>query len=388
MPHTFHLCAALLAGAALCLSTATAQNQALSFTNGGVDQYVDVPYHPTILPKGGVTGEAGSTYDGATVSPGNRWPTIMRQNSTPGAENMMLRVQEGTVASTTATTTATMLWFVRTTVTSTSVSWTFQRSQLTGWTHIAGTYDGTMGRLVVNGVTVAQAASSGDIVGSGGTLRLGNGDLSTPGAETWNGFIDEARLWPVARTDAEIQSLMNAELASVPGEVSTWNLNGNPFDSSGSNHGALTGNPPYVAGANIQFQLLTGAAYGNPTAGCAGVPRTGLTGLPKLGNPGHGFYAVRSLSATSGGAAFAWLSPLGTATAIPVLGIELWVDPSPPNIVVPTTVTPLKAAYLPLPIPNNPLLGGQTFVLQFLFIDPTCLTPFFASDALAVAITP
>ena len=42
MRQVSRTCAGVMAGVALCLAPAMAQSQALSFTNGGIDQYVGV----------------------------------------------------------------------------------------------------------------------------------------------------------------------------------------------------------------------------------------------------------------------------------------------------------------------------------------------------------
>ena len=77
----------------LCLASASTAQLGMKFTNGGpVDQYIDVPYHSTLLPATGLTVEAWITYDGSTLAPGWRWPCIVRQNVNPNAESFVFRV--------------------------------------------------------------------------------------------------------------------------------------------------------------------------------------------------------------------------------------------------------------------------------------------------------
>ena len=91
-----------------------------------------------------------------------------------------------------------------------------------------------------DGLTIGGMSSSlvsNAILDTGGVFRIGCGDLTVVGGETWNGEIDEVRIWPFARSAAAIQSTMNMSLAAMPGELSTWNLDGTFVDSSGLNHG-------------------------------------------------------------------------------------------------------------------------------------------------------
>lgn len=69
------------------------------------------------------------------------------------------------------------------------------------WYHIAGTYDGTMIRLYVNGVLVASAPQVSGIPTAGGEPRL---QLSVK----MKCQMDEIRVWSVARTQDEIRCHM------------------------------------------------------------------------------------------------------------------------------------------------------------------------------------
>jgi PKD repeat protein len=80
---------------------------------------------------------------------------------------------------------------------------------LNTWSHIAGTYDGTMMRFYVNGLLVASRPQSGAIQTSSGVLSIG-GDSSS--GQFWNGLIDEVRVYNRALSQAEIHSDMNVPL--------------------------------------------------------------------------------------------------------------------------------------------------------------------------------
>lgn len=76
---------------------------------------------------------------------------------------------------------------------------------LNEWTHLAATYDGTTARIFRNGVQVAtSSAFSGPIGSTAGDLRIGaDRNAGTP-AFFWRGYLDEVRIWNVARTGAQI----------------------------------------------------------------------------------------------------------------------------------------------------------------------------------------
>jgi hypothetical protein len=107
--------------------------------------------------------------------------------------------------------------------------------------HIAVTYDGAHVKHYVDGELVAVFNQSGAIVHNNSPLRFGD-DVSWHHTPT--GFIDEVRLWSVARTVGQIRELMSVPIKSaMPGLVSVWSLDGDnnkAGDSVGGNNG---GNP-------------------------------------------------------------------------------------------------------------------------------------------------
>ena len=122
-------------------------------------------------------------------------------------------------------------------------------------------------------VQVATAPGSGQpIRDANDVLRIGKGsDVATP-IEVWNGGLDEVRIWPFARSAEDIQQSMNLELTSVPGYVSTWNLNNDFLDSSGGQHATSSGqatftaNPLALSAPIFAFGIQAGAS----SPGCLG----------------------------------------------------------------------------------------------------------------------
>ncbi len=92
------------------------------------------------------------------------------------------------------------------------------------WQHVAGTYDGSMIRLYVNGLLVD--SQSVNVNFSSGLQNLTIGNWSNSGNRAFPGIIDEVRIWNVVRTRAEIFNSMNSEFCTAPvGLVAYYQLN-------------------------------------------------------------------------------------------------------------------------------------------------------------------
>src|SRR5829696_5158 len=108
------------------------------------------------------------------------------------------------------------------------------------WHHAAATYDGTTWRLYLDGaadgsLTVSRPARSDSIQHA----ALGTAMTSTGAAAGFfQGIIDEARIWNVARTQAQIQASKDAEITSAANLLGRWGLN----EGAGSTIGDSTGN--------------------------------------------------------------------------------------------------------------------------------------------------
>ncbi len=89
-----------------------------------------------------------------------------------------------------------------------------QSLPLKTWAYLAATYDGTMLSLYVNGIVMASAFESGNIITSGGALRFGGNSIW---GEYFVGTIDEVRIYNQARSEAEIRAdMITPVLAPTP----------------------------------------------------------------------------------------------------------------------------------------------------------------------------
>ncbi|MEO6596404.1 MAG: LamG domain-containing protein [Planctomycetota bacterium] len=357
------------------LLTLPAQNQGLVSVNG-TQSYIDVPFAPSLVPTGGVTAEAWVTYN-AALAPGWRFPTVLRMDPSPSQASYFLRIEAGQTQSNR------LLWWVSTPNGNYTTSWVFTAGALSTWTHVAGTYDGATLRLFVNGAQVAQSPGTGAILNTTGTFRIGSGDLTVTGGETWNGEIDEVRVWPFARSAAAIASTMGMALSSMPGEVSTWNLDGNAIDSSGSNSGAAIGSPAFAANSlSLQVVAFPGALAIGYGSGCATNPLAAVSALANVGNLGFGFVGTR---APAGPGGFLLLSAASLPAPFPIFGVDVFVDITVGVLAfVPANV--LGTGQIGFPIPNDLTLVNFSFYSQFAWLDGSCGSGFSASNAMLSVI--
>ncbi len=123
------------------------------------------------------------------------------------------------------------------------------------WNHAATTYDGTNLNIYLNGAlditaVIGQPPQSNSIQHAGLAASL-----NTVGSPFgfFGGTLDEPRIWNVARSQQQIISNMQKEVASASGLVGRWGLNEgtgtNAANSAGSyGNGALFNSPAWVRG--------------------------------------------------------------------------------------------------------------------------------------------
>jgi len=361
----------------LLTATLAAQNTGVAF-DATVDGYIEVPYSAQVIPQSGITLEAWITYDESTLPTGWRFPTIARQGISASSENYMLRVDADNSNQ------RELRWKVTgQNGSSVIVNYLFAPGEFLVWTHVAGTYDGNTAALYVNGVQVASGAGTGQPIRDGvDVLRIGKGsDVATP-IEVWNGEIDEVRLWPFARSAEDIQKSMYMELTSVPGYVSTWNLNNDFLDSSGGQHATSSGQAVFTTNtlALTAPTLAFGLPQGASTPGCLGDILLCPSG-PSVDN--YNDFRVVATRVPPGTLTL-WGASGGTSpAALPLLGVDIWLNPIG-LVVVGNTSDVLGSASANLPIPAG--LAGFTFGIQCIAVDPCGTQGFTASDAMIVVI--
>ncbi len=126
------------------------------------------------------------------------------------------------------------------------------------WQHLAGSYDGQSMRVYLNGNLIGTSAVGGQsTVHVNGVMRLGDGTGNEN--SSFNGLIDEVRLWNYARSAAEIQSTRQVSLFAAPGLVSCWKFDGNFTDSVGPHHGSPIGGAQLVPENAPTFSLAIDA---------------------------------------------------------------------------------------------------------------------------------
>ncbi len=363
----------LLASFAALLAIELPAQIGLQLTTG-VDGGISVPADPLLVPPTGITVEAWITFDDSTIPLNGLyyWPTIVRQNIQNGQEVYNLRVSSGISNS------RSLQWTVRAAGLLQSVSYAFAPGEFAQWTHIAATYDGQTLRILKNGVQMSRVAltSINELVYSGDVLRIGNGDAAAPGRETWNGMIDELRVWPVARTIGEILATKDQALGTLPGKLLCFSLDGHPIDVASGLVGVPFGTSSFAPGA--PSLLLTNPAVfavGSSSTICGRSIDALITTAPAIGNAEFGIWAARGPRPANSA-----LGILFGATAAapagfpPVLGVNVAFDLNTVvyQVAILGPTTALGNARWPLPLPNDPAFPGVTLWFQWAFADSTC----------------
>src|SRR5262249_40507622 len=125
------------------------------------------------------------------------------------------------------------------------------------WQHLAGTYDGTNIRIYRNGALVATTPHTGSVTAAN-FLLIGRW------FESFNGAIDEVRLWNVARSQGELLGSMSQPLfGTEPGLVGSYRFDegaGQPvFDGTPFVNDGRLGS---TFGADAQDPIRTASAAG------------------------------------------------------------------------------------------------------------------------------
>jgi hypothetical protein len=134
------------------------------------------------------------------------------------------------------------------------------------WYHLAATYDGTVLRAYKDGVLTASVTTLGGLSAPSGGLTFGKHPTLS---QFWNGTMDEARVWTVARTCAEINQNMNIELTGIQTGLKAYYK---------FNEGTPAAN-------NISIISTLDASGNNYNCSIGGFTRTGATSNYLVGAP-------------------------------------------------------------------------------------------------------
>jgi Concanavalin A-like lectin/glucanases superfamily/Secretion system C-terminal sorting domain/Ig-like domain CHU_C associated len=124
------------------------------------------------------------------------------------------------------------------------------------WYHVAGTYDGLMMRIYINGIEVATTSYLGSIATTTYNLAIGNSTYAPAGNRYFDGNIDEVRVWNTALPQATIRDYVCRKVTSSHPNYSNlsgyWN-----FDVSG---------PVVDQSPNLNTGTVNGATLINSSA--------------------------------------------------------------------------------------------------------------------------
>jgi gliding motility-associated-like protein len=113
--------------------------------------------------------------------------------------------------------------------------------------HLAATYDGATLSYYVNGCLTGSMPWTGNMIQNNLTTAIGN--MSTCQCEQFQGYIDEVRIWNVARTQAQIAANMQnlPSPATQPGLLGYWKFDGNYINLQGNTafDGVPVGSPQF-----------------------------------------------------------------------------------------------------------------------------------------------
>ncbi|MDB6065707.1 MAG: hypothetical protein JWR26_1915 [Pedosphaera sp.] len=110
------------------------------------------------------------------------------------------------------------------------------------WHHIAAVYDGSTKRVYIDGLLVGIATQTGSLAFAGTASAIGASPLSG-GSRFFNGQIDEARIWSVARSATDVRNGLFTTIGTPhPGLIAYYQFDDGAgsfaTDSSGGGHTA------------------------------------------------------------------------------------------------------------------------------------------------------
>ncbi len=131
------------------------------------------------------------------VGTGNIWEEIVSKHSTPSDCNYALRMNMGAITTTNG--------FFRTPPSCDNIL-------LNKMYHAAMVYDGSTLKFYRDGFLMSQIAATGNLILNDLLTTIGDYAYNNPVGTNFVGYLNEIRIWNVARTQAQIQAYMNASL--------------------------------------------------------------------------------------------------------------------------------------------------------------------------------
>ena len=140
------------------------------------------------------------------------------------------------------------------------------------WQHAACVFDGTQWRLYLNGNLEATLSANGiapraDSIQHASIATAMNSSGLAEGA--FGGFMDEVRIWNIARTAEEIRAACNFEMASATGLVARWAMSegaGTTITSTAGNAavGTVSGPATWTNGAVFTNNIKPSVNFTSP----------------------------------------------------------------------------------------------------------------------------
>lgn len=143
------------------------------------------------------------------------------------------------------------------------------------WHHAAATFDGVVLWLYLDGALEDTVVVQPNRLPRSDSIQhasLGSA-LTSAGAAAgfFLGRLDEARVWNVARSQAQIQGSMASEVLQSAGLIARWGLNEGAGTSAGNSvasgvSGTLTNGPTWSADSTVPLSASTGLRFGGTNA--------------------------------------------------------------------------------------------------------------------------
>jgi hypothetical protein len=127
------------------------------------------------------------------------------------------------------------------------------------------------------------------------------------------------------------------------------------------------------------------ARHGAPSGGCQRLARVRARSGPFVG---EGTFAVSCGDVPAGSPGLAAVASATLSSPLPVLGIDVWIDPNALLVTPGLTADAFGSMVLPIPVPPSAGLVGTSLAVQFVWLDACPGLAWGASDALVFVVQP